>query len=250
MTMPLSTATDMIETDIVNLHNITMVQAMTKIADMGESAKLDIVVTPNIDHLARLLKEGNNSLLSEIYHTASLCLCDSRILEKLLKLKNKKVKEVITGSSLTQNLFDSDLMHNRKVMIVGGTKHVFDKLKALYPKQNLHHINPPMGFIDNEAEVEKVLHFTQTLSPHYIFLAVGSPRQEILAHKLKDHLTSGVAICIGASILFLVGDEQRAPLWVQNCHMEWMYRMLQNPKVLVKRYFENFLKINSIYKVL
>jgi exopolysaccharide biosynthesis WecB/TagA/CpsF family protein len=243
----IETDIDMIETNIVNLHNISMQSAMIKIAHMGDTDKLDVVVTPNIDHLVRLLKEGSDSLLTEIYKTASLCLCDSRIVEKLLKLKKKQVKEVITGSSLTKNLFNSDLMTNRKILIVGGSSNVFEKLQSLYPKQDLHHINPPMGFIDSETEVEKVLHYTRTLSPHFIFLAVGSPRQEILAHKLKSQLTSGVAICIGASILFLVGEEQRAPLWVQNCHMEWMYRMLQNPKVLMKRYFDNFLQIQRVY---
>ncbi|OUR61403.1 hypothetical protein A9Q74_09570 [Colwellia sp. 39_35_sub15_T18] len=241
---------EIINTSLVNLHNLTMISAIDTVKNYSESAGLDIVVTPNIDHLARIVTEGKSSELKAIYSRASLCLCDSRILQKLLKRKNKIIDEVIPGSTLTQLLFDEKHMLDKKVLVVGGEQHVFDILVKKHPELNLHHINPSMGFINNANEVDKVIEYAEQIQPNFIFLAVGSPRQEILAEKLQLSLKKGVALCIGASILFLVGEEKRAPEWIQSCHLEWCYRMLQNPKVLVKRYFGNFLKLQRIYKAL
>jgi N-acetylglucosaminyldiphosphoundecaprenol N-acetyl-beta-D-mannosaminyltransferase len=72
----------------------------------------------------------------------------------------------------------------------------------------------------------------------------------MLAEQLQASLNKGVALCIGASILFLVGEERRAPLWVQHLSLEWCYRMFQNPRVLVKRYFGNSLKLRRIFSAL
>jgi N-acetylglucosaminyldiphosphoundecaprenol N-acetyl-beta-D-mannosaminyltransferase len=241
---------DMINTPLLNLHNVTMVDAINTIKQYSESPTLDIVVTPNIDHLARIVSEGETSPLKAIYSRASLCLCDSRILAKLLQFKDKRVKEVITGSTLTQNLFDSEHMVNQTILVVGGEDSVFNKLLAQYPHLNLQHINPPMGFIDDQAEINKVIDYAKQVQPNYIFLAVGSPRQEMLAEQLQASLNKGVALCIGASILFLVGEEKRAPQWVQRLSLEWCYRMFQNPKVLVKRYLGNFLQLRHVFKAL
>lgn len=236
-----------IKTSLVNLHNLTMAEAISKVKHYSETAKLDIVVTPNIDHLARIVTEGETSPLKAIYNRASLCLCDSRILQKLLRLKNKVINEVVPGSTLTQRLFDENHMLNRRVLVVGGEQAVFTKLTQQYSELDLQHYNPPMGFINDANEVNKVIQFAEQTQPDFIFLAVGSPRQEILAEKLQLPLTKGVALCVGASILFLVGEEKRAPQWVQNLHLEWCYRMCQNPKVLAKRYLKNFLKLQQIY---
>jgi len=239
---------DIIETRLVNLHNVSMESAIDTVKRFSESSGVDIVVTPNIDHLARIVTEGDSSQLKAIYNRSSLCLCDSRILQKLLKQRNKIIDEVIPGSTLTQLLFDQQHMVDKKVLIVGGEQHVFDAISTKYPTLNLHHINPPMGFINKEDEVNKVIDFAVTVQPDFLFLAVGSPRQEILAEQLQTKLTKGVALCVGASILFLAGEEKRAPQWIQNLHLEWFYRMVQNPKILVKRYFGNFLKLQKIYK--
>jgi N-acetylglucosaminyldiphosphoundecaprenol N-acetyl-beta-D-mannosaminyltransferase len=92
-----------INTRLLNLHSITIEDAINTITKYSTSPKLDIVVTPNIDHLARIVSEGSTSPLKAIYSRASICLCDSRILAKLLYFKDKRVKEVkevITGSTL------------------------------------------------------------------------------------------------------------------------------------------------------
>jgi N-acetylglucosaminyldiphosphoundecaprenol N-acetyl-beta-D-mannosaminyltransferase len=127
---------------------------------------------------------------------------------------------------------------------------VIAKVKSKYSKLDLYHYNPPMGFINDSEEVKKALLIIKRTAPDIIFLAVGSPQQEIFAGMLKLELNHGVVLCIGASILFLVGVEKRAPVWLQNLYLEWLYRLLKNPKILIKRYFHNFLQIKRIYDAL
>lgn len=239
-----------IETDVTTLHNITMNDAIAEITRLSGTPGLDLVVTPNIDHLARLLVAGKNSTLSQIYLSASLSLCDSRIIQKLLKFKNKHLKEVIPGSDLTKQLFESNVLNEKIILIVGGDSLLISRLGALYSHLNIQHINPSMGFINKPLEVESILSQAEALEPDFVFLAVGSPRQEMVASYLQKRLSKGVALCVGASLLFITGQEQRAPKWIQFLHFEWLYRMLQNPKVLVKRYFGNFLSLYQIYRAL
>lgn len=104
-----------------------------------------------------------------------------------------------------------------------------------------------MGFINKPEEVEALVKEVEGLAAHYVFLAVGSPRQEILAAKIRQSSAIGVGLCIGASINFLVGKEVRAPIWMQKLHIEWLYRMLQDPKRLVRRYVMNAVWLPKIY---
>jgi len=237
-----------LKTALVTLDNCTLEEALDKTKYLALSEGSDFIVTPNIDHLTRLVIPKEAEVLQPIYDNASLNLCDSRILEKILKLKGHTVKEVIPGSTLTQKLFDDVLTKESRVLIVGGNDDVISRLKAKYNTLNLMHYNPPMGFINNPNEVEKTLNTIKESNAQYVFLAVGSPRQEILAKLIKDNnLINGVALCIGASILFLVGEEKRAPKFMQTLHLEWAYRMMQDPKRLVKRYFDNFIKLPKLY---
>ena len=95
-----------------------------------------------------------------------------------------------------------------------------------------------MGFIHDTAQVEVCLNFIEANSPfRFCLLAVGAPQQEKLAHLLKTRgVARGLALCIGASINFLTGVEQRAPLWMQNAGLEWLFRLLQEPGRMANRY--------------
>jgi exopolysaccharide biosynthesis WecB/TagA/CpsF family protein len=66
---------------------------------------------------------------------------------------------------------------------------------------------------------------------------VGSPQQELVARALQERgRARGLALCVGASLDFIGGIEQRAPLWMQRASLEWLYRLLQNPRRLAGRY--------------
>jgi exopolysaccharide biosynthesis WecB/TagA/CpsF family protein len=237
-----------IKTKLMNLDNITLNQALAKILDFSQTASTDYIVTPNIDHLTRLIDPNQETGLLPVYQSASLNLCDSRVFEKLLKLKGHKVTEVIPGSTLTKKLFDERITEKDTVLVVGGDELVISKLRTLYSYLTIKHVNPVMGFINDESEVKKTLMAIENSQANYVFLAVGSPRQEILAKRIKDqNLVNGVVLCIGASILFMVGEEKRAPMLIQKMHLEWLYRAIQDPKRLLSRYIDNLFQLPKLF---
>lgn len=70
-----------------------------------------------------------------------------------------------------------------------------------------------------------------------IVLAMGMPKQEVLANRIKAELSgNGLVICGGAIIDFYADRFKRAPAWVQKCSLEWLYRLVNEPKRLFKRY--------------
>ena len=231
--------------------NVGFLGAVEEIEKLAASPQFSYVVTPNIDHVARLCASSTKRSLHDIYRRAALSLCDSRILQKLLLFKGKNVKEVITGSGLTKYLFDEVLAASDKVLVVGVEGVFIDKLRVLYPALNIHHINPSMGFINRKEEVDDLLEKIKEIDANYLFISVGSPRQEILADKISAFgSVGGVGLCVGASILIIVGAEKRAPSVFQKLHLEWAYRIFQDPQRLALRYFKNFLSLPAIIKSL
>ncbi len=239
-----------IQTGLLSFDNVNLIEAGAEVAHLGSADKFSYVVTPNIDHLSRL-SGAVGSDLHTIYLQASLSLCDSRIVEKILRLSKKDIKAVVPGSDLTIHLFEQVLLPEHNVLVLGCSESEITALKSLYPKLNIQHINPSMGFINKPEEVNQLVQRVIESNADYLFLAVGSPRQEIFANKLKQAgLQKGVALCIGASINFILGAEVRAPKWIQKIHMEWCYRMLQDPKRLVKRYALNAIALPQIIRLL
>lgn len=77
-----------------------------------------------------------------------------------------------------------------------------------------------------------------------VVFSVGSPRQEILALRVFEHGAAvGVGLCVGASLLFVSGKIQRAPEWMQRLSLEWLHRLIHEPKRLGKRYVRDAYRI-------
>jgi exopolysaccharide biosynthesis WecB/TagA/CpsF family protein len=193
------------------------------------------VVTPNVDHLIRYYEDAN---FRAQYRAADFILMDSRFAARLVRLLKGVRLPVCTGADLTANLLANVVQPNDPIVMVGGSEVQAQQLASIYGLKNLRHHNPPMGFIDDPAAVEECLKFVEDASPfRFCFLAVGCPQQETVAQALRARgKAKGLALCIGASLNFLTGHEKRAPFWMQKLSLEWLFRLLQNPKRLASRY--------------
>ena len=193
------------------------------------------VVTPNADHMIRLHEDAS---FRALYAAASYILLDSRFLAHVLRITKGLHLPVCTGSDLTAKLFSDVISPDDPLVLIGGSDEQARKLGERYGLRNLAHFNPPMGFIRDPEAVETCLRFIEAHSPfRFCLLAVGAPQQEAIAQQLKTRgIARGLALCIGASINFLTGDERRAPLWMQRSGMEWSYRLMQAPRRMAKRY--------------
>jgi exopolysaccharide biosynthesis WecB/TagA/CpsF family protein len=210
------------------------VEEFARLAGGYGHATFDFVVTPNVDHVIRYWDEP---AFRELYAAAGWVLLDSRLLARILNLTRGLRPRVCPGSDLTARLFATTAVHER-IVLIGGSAQQAQRLVEIYRLQDLRHYSPPMGFIHDRQAVEQTLQFIEAQSPfRYCFIGVGSPQQELLARELKQRGNArGLALCIGASINFLTGAERRAPRWMQTLNLEWLYRLLQDPGRLARRY--------------
>lgn len=203
-------------------------------ADFGRD-RFGFVVTPNVDHVIRFRDEPS---FRALYADAAYVLLDSRFLSYVFRIVKGIRIRVCPGSDLTARLFERVIASTDKIVLIGGSDAQAASLVERYGLSDLHHYNPPMGFVRNPEQLEHCLRYVETCSPfRFCFLAVGSPQQEVLAERLKARgIARGLAFCVGASINFLTGVERRAPLWMQHIGMEWLYRLANDPTRLARRY--------------
>ena len=94
-----------------------------------------------------------------------------------------------------------------------------------------------MGFDRDPRAFAETIAFVLRHPARFVFIAVGSPRQERLAAALAaTGQAAGVGLCVGASLAFLAGVEKRAPAWMGRHGLEWLYRLASDPRRLARRY--------------
>lgn len=218
----------------VAFHGDTIESAARLILAQPHTAPFRYVVTPNVQHIVAILEQPER--YAPLYRDAWRLYCDSRVLARLARLRGRRLP-VIPGSDLTARLIEDADRAGLKVALIGPPVAEARRLAALYPRLSIACHTPPMGFIGNEAEVQRCIEFVVREKAALVFIAVGMPRQEILASRLAaDGRAAGIGLCIGASIDFLTGRQRRAPQWMQKAGIEWLHRLLSDPVRLASRY--------------
>jgi N-acetylglucosaminyldiphosphoundecaprenol N-acetyl-beta-D-mannosaminyltransferase len=209
-------------------------RAAERIAGRPKEAPLSYVVTPNADHLVRLSRDAS---LRNIYRRAGLCLLDSQAVSLLARLLRLSAPPVVRGSDLAEHLLTHHLLPGERIAIIGLSPVWLPALMARFDLAPPAHYDPPPGFDRNPVELARIEAFLRAYPARFIFLAVGSPRQEILAHRLArlPDLT-GTALCIGAGLEFLCGAHRRAPALLRASGLEWAWRLAGEPRRLGRRY--------------
>ncbi len=207
----------------------------TAVAQGFGSERYGYVVTPNVDHLIRYYEDAT---FRAQYRAADFILMDSRFAAVLVRLLKGVRLPVCTGSDLTAHLLAKVIQPTDRIVMIGGEPTQAQAIAAKYGLTDLQHYNPPMGFIRDPLAVEQCLQFIENASPfRFCFLAVGSPQQETIAQALRARgIARGLALCVGASLNFLTGYEKRAPVWMQKLALEWLFRLMMNPRRLASRY--------------
>jgi exopolysaccharide biosynthesis WecB/TagA/CpsF family protein len=214
-------------------------QIAAELDRLSRSGTFSLVATPNVDHIV-MLNQSNPDATTEQFRSATaaaaLLTCDSRVLQTLAWFRGVKLP-VVPGSDLTAYLFELGCFDNRRVALIGGDAAMVEELRQRYPAISFAQHVPPMGVLASEVAIEAIESFILEQPFDYILFAIGAPRSEIIAHRCTRLPGAvGVALCIGASIEFLVGRKARAPRWVQRLRMEWAFRLLSEPRRLWRRY--------------
>jgi exopolysaccharide biosynthesis WecB/TagA/CpsF family protein len=210
----------------VRFDLISRDEALALVLSWPASRDFGYVVTPNVDHVVRL--QDAPEPIAAAYRDATLSLCDSRVLAKLGHTAGLSLP-VTPGSDFTRAILDQ-IDAGARICVIGGTPEQLDALRNAYPGLDIVQHCPPMGLRDNLSARQEAVAFAAASGARFIFIAVGSPQQEMLAHEtLVSGTCSGFGFCIGASIDFITGRQRRAPQWMQGAGFEWLHRLASEP---------------------
>src|SRR5262249_16206066 len=86
--------------------------------------------------------------------------------------------------------------------------------------------------VDGRAAIDPIAQ----ARPHVVFVAFGAPKQELFIRKVLPAIGPAVAVGVGAGFDFIAGKMRRAPRWISDSGLEWLFRLAQEPRRLAKRY--------------
>ena len=221
----------------IAFDTLTVDELLSCMSRVTNETPFSYVVTPNVDHMVRLQRFGpGEQTLTNAYRSASICLCDSKVLSLLARFCGIRLP-VIAGSDLTLLLFERVLRNGDRIAVVGGDQQMIARLRQLFPQLEIVHHSPPMGLARDPVARRAAAQFIADQKARFSFICVGSPQQELIAAEVL-HLegASGTGLCVGASLEFITGHQQRAPLLVRRIGFEWAHRLLTNPRRLWRRY--------------
>lgn len=230
------------------IDNLTMDETLNAIDSLIKEDNCSYVVTPNVDHIVQLEKDEE---LKRVYENASLILTDGKPLIWISNWYKTPIKEKISGSDLFPRVCELAAKKGYTMYLLGAAEGVADKAaKNLMDKYKGLNIvgtySPPFGFEKDKVELKKIERQIQEVHPDILIVGLGCPKQEKYMYHHCKELDVPISFGLGASIDFEAGNIKRAPRWMSEHGLEWLYRITQDPKRLAKRYLVDDMKIISI----
>ena len=208
--------------------------ALAAILARPEGAPFAYVCTPNAVHVVNY--ERGDARFRDGVDGAWLRLCDSRVVARLARLSAGVELPLALGSDLTLAMVQGAVRPEDRVSIIGGTPAMEERLRTRFGWRHLARHDPPFGFIADPAELARCVAFVRDNPARYVFLACGAPQSEVLGRRIVEAGGAvGTGLCIGASLLFATGLEARAPLAMQRAGLEWLHRLVLQPRRMSQR---------------
>lgn len=229
----------------IEVDNLTIGEALETIDQLVQENRNAYVVTPNVDHIVQVEQGGE---FREIYENADLILADGKPLLWISKWYGTPIKQKVSGSDLFPLLCGRAAKRGYKMFFLGAAEGVAaqaaENLTKRYPGlQVVGTYSPPYGFEQDAVELEKIEKTITDKKPQILIVGLGCPKQELFIWNNKERLNVPISLGLGASLDFEAGNVKRAPKWMSECGLEWAYRIMQDPKRLIKRYLINDMKI-------
>lgn len=218
----------------IEVHNLTMIELLEKLRLGG------IVFTPNVDHLIKLQTDYE---FYRAYQCVDYKICDSKVLAYASHFLGNPVREKISGSDLFPAFYtyyqnDPDV----KIFLLGAAPGVAERARQrINAKVGREMVigahSPSFGFEQDEAECRAIVDLINRSGATVLAVGVGAPKQEKWIAQHRDQfLYVKTLFAIGATIDFEAGSLSRSPKWMSDVGLEWLFRMVCEPKRLWRRY--------------
>lgn len=217
---------------------ITAAECVDLITRLAKEGRGGWVITPNLDVLRKCVYEPD---VMQTTKRASVRVADGMPLVWASRIQKTPLPERVSGSNLVEPIARSCAEKGLRVFLLGGAPGVVevarDALVKEIPTLDIAGIYcPPFGFEKDEAEMERIRAAVTDAKPDLVFVALSFPKGERLIESLRAELPNVWWVGVGISFSFVAGDVKRAPVWMQNSGLEWLFRLSQEPRRLARRY--------------
>ncbi len=207
-------------------------------------AQLDsgFVVTPNVDHFMLLQKDP---AFRAAYAQADYRLVDSQIVYLATRFLGKPVREKISGSDLLPAFYEYHRDNPEiRIFLLGAMPGVAARAAERINRKVGREIvvgqySPPFDFEKDPDECAAIVDRINASSATVLVVGVSAPKQEIWIARYRKQLRRiRIFMALGATIDFEAGQVRRAPAWISRSGLEWLFRLVQEPGRLWRRYLQ------------
>ena len=239
--------------DGVRVHALSEAECVGRVLEDLAARRGGWIVTPNLDHLRQLRRGGP---LTSCYAEADLVMADGMPLVWASRLQRTPLPGRVSGSDLIWSLSAAAARAGRSVYLLGGdpgtAEETSARLAARSPGLRVAGCYcPPLGFEQRAEGLAEVVARLSAARPDVVFVALGSPKQEVLIGSLRRGglLPQAWWVGVGISFSFVAGQVRRAPMWVRRLGLEWVHRLAQEPGRLSRRYLLDGLPYGAAFAV-
>ncbi len=225
---------------------LTMAETLdwaTRLIQLGQRG---YICTVNV---AILMMMASDLQLQKFIERASLVVADGQPIIWASQWLYRSLPERVTGIDLIDALATRAEKEKFRIYLLGASQEVIEaaaaNLKLRYPRLDI------CGFDDGyflAAETSEKVRAIRQSGAQVLLVGMGVPRQELFLEENWSDLGVNLAIGVGGSFDVIAGKKKRAPLWMQKVGLEWLYRLMQEPQRLWKRYLVTNLQF--IYRLL
>lgn len=212
------------------------------------------IVTPNIDICHRSSKDVTSR---GFITSASFVVPDGMPLLWAARLAGRPLVERIAGADLIYSLSRAVAANGWSIYLVGGVPAADgrlsaaalagDRLASLYSGLEVAGTYTPAArFNAMVDDIEVLCKELAEAEPKVVFVGLGFPKQERLIARLVPHLPQAWFIGCGAAIQYAAGELRRAPVWMQRTGLEWIFRLVSEPRRLAGRYLRRDLPFAAL----
>jgi len=221
------------------IDSLTFAGALEQIERLVDAGAGGAVFTPNVDHV---VQADSNAAFRDAYAQASLSLADGQPLVWASRLLGQPLPEKISGADLVAPLMQRAGRRGWRVFLVGGMAgSAIAAAKRFAGEYGVQIAGVEDGRVDLApgAADEALLARIAEARPQLVLVALGAPKQELWIAARRARLAPAVSLGVGAALDFTAGAVRRAPRWMQRAGLEWLYRLVQEPRRLARRYLRD-----------
>lgn len=238
----------------IPIDNLTLDQAVERIMGMVEGYRRDgvprLVATVNVDFIVNTLTWEQGGIrhpeLLDILRRADMVTADGMPVVWMSMLLGCPLAERVTGADMVPALATAANRRNISLFLLGGRTGIGQRAADILVRNNpglkIAGVSSPFVYTEGEklADFETadaaIVEEINAAQPDILLIAFGNPKQELWFARNAPRLKVPVSIGIGGTFEFIVGTVSRAPNWVQQAGLEWIYRIMMEPRRLWKRY--------------